>query len=64
MTFTELRPQLTIEEKAALCLGSTFWHIAPVPRPGIPAIMVSDGPHGLHEPERNPDQQASIFQPR
>ncbi len=39
--------ELTLEEKAALCLGSDFWHTAPVGRLGIPAIMVSDGPHGL-----------------
>ena len=45
--------QLTLEEKAALCLGSDFWHTAPVPRLGIPAVMVSDGPHGLR---RQPDE--------
>ena len=39
--------QLTLEEKASLCLGSDFWHTAPVERLGIAAIMVSDGPHGL-----------------
>jgi beta-glucosidase len=38
---------LTLEEKASLCLGSDFWHTAPVERVGIPPIMVSDGPHGL-----------------
>ena len=45
--------QLTLEEKAALCLGSDFWHTAPVPRLGIPSVMVSDGPHGLR---RQPDE--------
>jgi beta-glucosidase len=39
--------ELTLEEKASLCLGSDFWHTARVDRLGIPAIMVSDGPHGL-----------------
>ena len=39
--------ELTLEEKASLCLGSDFWHTAPVERPSIPRIMVSDGPHGL-----------------
>jgi beta-glucosidase len=44
---SSLLGQLTLEEKASLCLGSDFWHTAPVERLGIPAIMVSDGPHGL-----------------
>jgi len=44
---TNLVPQLTVEERASLVLGSDFWHTAPVERLGIPRIMVSDGPHGL-----------------
>jgi beta-glucosidase len=41
--------QLTLEEKASLCIGSDFWHTAPVERLGIPAVMVADGPHGLRK---------------
>jgi beta-glucosidase len=50
---SSLLAELTLEEKASLCLGSDFWHTAPVERLGIPAVMVSDGPHGLR---RQPEQ--------
>lgn len=42
-----LLTELTLEEKASLTSGSSFWYTAPVKRLGIPKIMVSDGPHGL-----------------
>ena len=31
--------QLTLAEKASLCLGSDFWHTAAVERLGIPQIL-------------------------
>jgi beta-glucosidase len=42
-----LLAELTLEEKASLCLGADFWRTAAVERLGIGEIMVSDGPHGL-----------------
>ena len=39
--------QLTLEEKAALCIGASAWTTPAVERLGIPEVMVSDGPHGL-----------------
>lgn len=50
----ELVAQMTLEEKAAMCSGADFWHTEAVERLGIPASMVSDGPHGL----RKQDDQA------
>jgi len=51
-----LAGELTVEQKAALCLGSDFWHTAPVEAAGVEAIMLSDGPHGLRkQPQRAGD---------
>jgi len=40
---------LTLEGKAALLGGSDFWHTQGNERAGIPAIMLTDGPHGLRK---------------
>ena len=47
--------QLTLEEKAGLCSGADFWHTKAVERLGIPASMVSDGPHGLRKQDEEVD---------
>ena len=44
-----LLAELTLEEKASLLDGSDFWHTQPIERLGIPALMVTDGPHGLRK---------------
>ena len=44
---SEILASMTLEEKAGLCSGADFWHTKAVGRLGIPAMMVSDGPHGL-----------------
>ncbi|MGB8450818.1 MAG: glycoside hydrolase family 3 C-terminal domain-containing protein [Anaerocolumna sp.] len=49
MNVKELVKQMTLEEKAGMCSGLDFWHTKPVERLGIPAVMVSDGPHGLRK---------------
>lgn len=41
-----LLAQLTLEEKVSLVGGADAWRTNPVPRLGIPAIKVTDGPHG------------------
>ena len=51
----ELLAQLTLEEKCSLLSGSDFWHTQPIERLEIPALMVSDGPHGLRKQAEGAD---------
>lgn len=37
---------LTLEEQASLLTGADFWTSVPIPRLGIPAFKVTDGPNG------------------
>ncbi len=50
--------QLTLEEKAALCTGDTAWTTAAIPRAGVPAIRMADGPHGVR---RTPETSTMAF---
>ena len=55
MDIKALVSQLTLEEKAGLLSGADFWHTKAVERLGIPATMVSDGPHGLRKQDEGGD---------
>jgi beta-glucosidase len=41
-----LLDQMTLEEQVALLTGEDFWTSVPIPRLGVPAVKVSDGPNG------------------
>jgi beta-glucosidase len=41
--------ELTLEEKACLVTGHSSWETCPVPRLGIPAVWMADGPVGLRK---------------
>ena len=48
-TAEEILQTLTLEEKASLCQGASFWFTKGIPEKGVPAIMMTDGPHGLRK---------------
>ncbi|MCC2031641.1 glycoside hydrolase family 3 C-terminal domain-containing protein [Microbacterium allomyrinae] len=47
--------ELTLEEKASLTSGASFWYTKAIERAGVPAIMVTDGPHGLRKQREGGD---------
>lgn len=49
MKHKDLIEQMTLQEKASLLSGANFWNTKPVPRLGIPGMMMTDGPHGLRK---------------
>ena len=44
---SELLSQMTLREKVSMLSGADAWHTVAIPRLGIPAITMSDGPHGV-----------------
>ena len=47
--------ELTLEEKTSLTSGASFWYTKPIDRAGVPAIMMTDGPHGLRKQREGGD---------
>ena len=47
MDIQKIISTMTLEDKISLCTGADFWHTKEMPQYNIPAIMMSDGPHGL-----------------
>jgi beta-glucosidase len=47
--------ELTVEEKASLTSGRSFWETEPVDRVGIPSLYLTDGPHGVRKQAQGGD---------
>ncbi|NLI54231.1 MAG: glycosyl hydrolase [Clostridiales bacterium] len=47
---------MTLSEKASLLSGADRWRTKAVPRVGLPAVTVSDGPHGLRKEVTTPEK--------
>jgi len=54
----DLLGRLTLQEKVTLMAGGSSFATAPIPRLGIPALRVSDGPNGVRS---NDGQPATVF---
>lgn len=55
MDIEKMLKELTIEEKASLCMGTDAWCTKAIERLGLPSIRTGDGPHGLRK-QPNADQ--------
>ena len=63
MDIERLLRELTTEEKAALVSGTDAFYTNPIPRLGIPALSMSDGPHGLRKQIGNFDNGVAGSEP-
>ena len=62
-----MTPDLTIAEQAALTSGSDMWHSKAIESAGLPAVTMTDGPHGVRLQESADDmlrgRPATCFPP-
>lgn len=59
--FEDLIGDMTLEEKVAMAAGSGLWYSSPVPRLGIPAFKMSDGPNGVRGESRTAGITSTCF---
>lgn len=55
-TVVRLVSQMTLSEKASLLSGADKWRTKAIPRVGLAAVTVSDGPHGLRKEVIDPEK--------
>ena len=52
---------MTLAEKISLLAGVDMWRTAPIPRLGIPALKVTDGPNGARGQDGNTGPKSACF---
>ena len=55
-TINHLISKMTLAEKASLLSGADKWRTKAIPRLGLAAVTVSDGPHGLRKEVVDPEK--------
>lgn len=55
MDYEEIINQMSLEEKAQLCVGEDYWNSKEFEKYGIPKIKMSDGPYGLRVQKEKAD---------
>lgn len=58
----ELLKQLTLREKISLLAGLNSWNTVPIERLGIPAVLMTDGPHGIRK-QYDIESSAAMLEP-
>jgi beta-glucosidase len=55
LTPEQVVARLTVEQKASLTSGSSFWFTQALQHAGIPEVMLTDGPHGVRKQREGGD---------
>ena len=63
MNIQAILKEMTVEEKAALVSGTDFMYTNGIPRLGIPALCMADGPHGLRKQAGEQDNGIAQSEP-
>ncbi len=58
--FEDIIRKMSLEDKIAICSGADAWHTKKYDKYGIPAIMMTDGPHGLRKQSEKTEQEFSM----